>query len=514
MTTEEAGRRAFERSAEAVVRKQRLEQLLQAVDHTDDDENENDIREETASTSTNLATLLAHAGIESGDRENVPMSPPLHTATTYTRPPDGIYKDGDSIYARMDNPTRLLLEKTVYELECSGVSHENGESSLAFSSGMQAVTAILLAHATSGAATTTVLIPNDVYHGVRTLLSDVFCRHGVSVRELDMVGGTGADTILDMISEIAKTESTTNADNNRHRSSVIVWMETPSNPKCQVVDIKSICDALQSAGDGWGDVLDVTTVVDGTMASPVLTRPLELGADLSFHSGTKYLGGHSDALLGTVTASPVTSRGKELYPLLKSVQIAGGGVASPWDSWLVLRGMRTLHVRVERQCKTALSLAEYLEEKMDDSSSDGEDNDSSSPWMSEVAVKAVHYPGLASHPQHAIASKQMVLATGGESSSCYGGVLSFELDTELEATAFAAALRVCQRATSLGGTETLVEHRASIEPPGAVVSPPGLLRVSVGLEDAGDLIRDFEEAFAVVAEVMHAAQQMYICGVV
>jgi cystathionine gamma-synthase len=204
----------------------------------------------------------------------------------------------------------------------------------------------------------------------------------------------------------------------------------------------------------------------------------------------------------------VTARGKELYPLLKSVQIAGGGVASPWDSWLVLRGMRTLHVRVGRQCKTALSLAEYLEEKMHDSNSDGEDNDSSSPWMSEVAVKAVHYPGLASHPQHAIASKQMVLATaatGDKSSSCYGGVLSFELDTELEATAFAAALRVCQRATSLGGTETLVEHRASIEPPGAVVSPSGLLRVSVGLEDASDLIRDFEEAFAVVAEVMMEA---------
>lgn len=184
----------------------------------------------------------------------------------------------DSIYARMDNPTRLLLEKTVYELECSFLSHEKGESSLAFSSGMQAVTAILLAHSTSGAATTTVLIPNDVYHGVRTLLSDVFCRHGVSVRELDMVGGTGADTILDALSEIAETETTTASGNiaEHHRSSVIVWMETPSNPKCQVVDIKSICDALQAAGDAGGDVLDVTTVVDGTMASPVLTRPLEV----------------------------------------------------------------------------------------------------------------------------------------------------------------------------------------------------------------------------------------------
>lgn len=223
------------------------------------------------------------------------------------------------------------------------------------------------------------------------------------------------------------------------------------------------------------------------------------------------MGGHSDALIGTLTASPLTSRAQELFPLLKSVQIAGGGVASPWDSWLTLRGMRTLHVRLEKQCRTALVLAEYLFEKMQQSRENDPTTDSSRPqWMQQVAVQAVHYPGLPSHPQHEIATRQMVLAgntnanAGGD--SCYGGVFSFELEDEIEATAFAGALKVAQRATSLGGTETLVEHRASIEPPDCIVSPPGLLRVSVGLEDANDLIRDFEEAFAIVEEVLTEAK--------
>ena len=213
------------------------------------------------------------------------------------------------------------------------------------------------------------------------------------------------------------------------------------------------------------------------------------------------MGGHSDALIGTLTVSPVNSRGQELYTLLKSVQIAGGGVASPWDSWLTLRGMRTLHVRVEKQCATALKLAEYLSNKMIEAAQ--HERSTNIDWMARVAVTAVHYPGLSSHPQHEIAQRQMVLEPNA---SAYGGVLSFELNNEVEATAFCAALRVAQRATSLGGTETLVEHRASIEPPDCVVSPPGLLRVSVGLEDVNDLIRDFEKAFGIVEEVLTEAR--------
>ena len=484
---EEAGRRAFERSNAGSVRNERLERLLNAVEHQDESSPE--------ATGSNLATLLAHAGIESKGTENFPMAPPLHTATTYTRPPDGIYKDTDSIYARMDNPTRLLLERTVFALECSGLSlPDNAEStSLAFSSGMQAVTSILLAHPTANGAETTVLIPTDVYHGVRSLLSGVFLRHGVEVRELDMIDNestSGAEVVANAIREIVAASNESSI-----RSNVIVWMETPSNPKCQVADIQAICDACDREQDRFKEIVDVTTVVDGTMASPVLTRPLELGADMSFHSGTKYMGGHSDALIGTLTISPTTSRGQELLPLLKSVQIAGGGVASPWDCWLTLRGMRTLGVRIEKQCDNALALAEYLSEKMPSATKQTTDID----WMSKVEVKAVHYPGLSSHPQHDIAKRQMVL--DGRRSG-FGGVLSFELGDEVEATAFCAALKVAQRATSLGGTETLVEHRASIEPSDCVVSPPGLLRVSVGLEHPEDLIRDFEQAFGVVEEVL------------
>jgi cystathionine gamma-synthase len=200
------------------------------------------------------------------------------------------------------------------------------------------------------------------------------------------------------------------------------------------------------------------------------------------------LAGHSDALIGTVTVSPTSHRGRTLTPLIKSVQISSGGVASPWDSWLTLRGMRTLHLRVERQCRSALKLAEYLEEKR---------IKTTISHTTIAGVRAVHYPGLPSHPQHYVATKQM--------NDGYGGVLSFELEDEIAATAFAGAARIAQRATSLGGTETLIEHRASIEPPDKITSPPGLLRVSVGLEDVNDLIRDFDTAFAIVKQVLSSS---------
>ena len=192
------------------------------------------------------------------------------------------------------------------------------------------------------------------------------------------------------------------------------------------------------------------------------------------HSGTKYLAGHSDALLGVLTASPITERGRYLAPTLKHVQIMTGGVASPWDSWLALRGIRTLQVRVERQSKTALALAEFL--------------------VNHDYVTAVHYPGLPTHPSHDVAKSQM---------SWFGGVFSVELDSEEAATAFAAALSTIKRATSLGGTETLIEHRASIEPPERRTSPPGLLRVTVGLEDEEDLRHDMEVALGIAQQVMN-----------
>ena len=194
------------------------------------------------------------------------------------------------------------------------------------------------------------------------------------------------------------------------------------------------------------------------------------------HSGTKYLAGHSDSLIGIVTASPYTKRGRELASIIKGVQVSAGGVASPFDSWLTLRGLRTLHVRLERQCQNASVMAEYLE--------------------SHPSVTSVHYPGLSSHPQHTVATRQTL------QQGMFGGVLSFEVIDEAYAMAVAGALRTIQRATSLGGTETLIEHRASIEPPERRTSPPGLLRVSAGLEDPRDLVADLDNALAIAHRVV------------
>ncbi|KAG7360138.1 cystathionine gamma-synthase [Nitzschia inconspicua] len=402
-----------------------------------------------------IATILSHSGMDAkGD--NIPMAPPLHVATTYTRPADGIYRDGDSVYARMDNPTRLQLEKAIFELECINLAgrEDKAITSYAFSSGLAGVTSILLAHSSP----LTVLLPDDLYHGVSSLLSNVFSKHRVNARHVNMRD----------VSEIVKAIQSVNSNDD-----VIVWMESPSNPKCHVLDIQSICQAVEPLRSSY----TITTVVDGTMASPILTRPLELGADVSFHSGTKYLAGHSDALLGLVTLSPVTSRGHELVSAMNDAQILGGAVASPFDSWLTLRGMRTLHVRVERQCKTTQQLVEYLEKQKE-----------------QMKIIHLYYPGLISHQQHDVAKRQM---QGG-----FGGVFSMEFDDEATAMAFAAALQTVHRATSLGGPETLIEHRASIEPPERRTSPPGLLRVSIGLEDINDLIRDFEMAAGIAQEIV------------
>jgi len=192
------------------------------------------------------------------------------------------------------------------------------------------------------------------------------------------------------------------------------------------------------------------------------------------HSGTKYLGGHSDVLLGTVTTSPYTLIGKQLGESVRTIQTTLGSTASPFDCWLTLRGLRTLHLRVERQCQTAMELATFLSE--------------------HDFVEKVHYPGLKSHPQHGIASRQM--------NNGYGGMISFEMKSEAMSMAVAGAVSIIKRATSLGGTETLVEHRASIEPEDGRVSPDGLLRVSVGLENANDLKRDLGHAIKIAKEVV------------
>jgi cystathionine gamma-synthase len=407
-------------------------------------------------------TLCAHAGFVEGV-DNAPLAPPLHMATTYVRPAEGAYRPDDAIYSRVDHPTRVLLEQHMTQLEC-GVSSEN--YCVALSSGMMAVTTILLAHSLP----LHIVLPLDTYHGVPSMIEDVFVRFATSqmltYERVDMrpstVGGDHDKTNA-LAQALQRCPDTTQ---------VIVWMETPSNPLCHVIDLEATCRLVRSLRSQD----TATLVVDATLAPPTMRPPLlttETGVDLVVHSATKYLGGHSDALGGLVMCAPQTARGRALAPLVRRTQT--GGVLSGLDAWLMLRGLRTLPVRVARQSATALQLARF--------------------FQSDPRIVKVHYPGLPEDPQqYAIAQQQMPYGM-------FGGVLSIELATEAEAMALAGAVTVLQRATSLGGTETLVEHRASIEPDSIRTSPAGLLRISVGLEDPDDLLVDIQNALRIMEEV-------------
>jgi len=435
---------------------------------------------------TSMSTKLSHAGLssnhgnDSSNDYNNPLSPPLDLATTYERPPSGDYGEGGLIYSRSCNPTRKLLEDAVGQLEIMSAATKSIDPSLsnlkernaptfAFSSGMAAVASLLLACKSP----VKMLIPQDVYHGVPTQLHASLVDHGVAHESVDM---TNCNEVHQKIKESIECDSS---------GTLVVWMESPSNPLCQVTDIEQVCSAVnEHQRNHPNEHSRIVTVVDSTWAPPCITQPLTLGADAVLHSGTKYLGGHSDVLLGTASCSPLTENGQWLGERLKSVQTSIGAVASPLDCWLTLRGLRTLHLRVERQCQTAIFLANYLNDH-------------------ESVVKC-HYPGLECHPQHAVAKKQMI-GQKGSGSSAFGGMLSFEVESESMAMAVAGAVRIIRRATSLGGTETLIEHRASIEPAERRTSPPGLLRMSVGLEDAEDLRHDLEIALEVAREVIRAS---------
>jgi len=269
---------------------------------------------------------------------------------------------------------------------------------------------------------------------------------------------------------------------------VLIWIETPSNPKCQIIDIKGICNWVQSERKSLKSQelpVQLATLVDSTWTPPSITQPLQLGSDIVLHSGTKYLAGHSDTTLGILTTSPFTEIGNLLASKIKQVQVLQGGVASPFECWLCLRGLRTLHVRVKTQSENALYLAKFLQQQQQQGHDLG-------------IIKKVYYPGL-EHPtslSHKVIHEQMNTKQVG-----YGGMLSLEMESEQLAMAVAGACKLIQRATSLGGTETLIEHRASIEPEGNKVSPPGLLRISVGLENKLDLENDLKEALEIAAKV-------------
>ena len=451
-------------------------------------------------------TILSHAGLPLHNRapltevkntcsaheinSNEPLSPPLNLATTYSRPASGNYNDADGvggkgqIYGRTDNATREILEQTVGALELmpypraysderlqlKAEAADTGIETVACSSGMAAVSTLLLAHPPP----VHVILPEDVYHGVPTLLHTVLQHHGMRFSSVDMRD-------VDKVEQAVRKYATQGSDSGGEKGSVVLWMESPSNPLLNVADVSALTSLVERIRvdlvvlDSSSSPRMISTVVDSTLFPPPLSCPLLSGTDFVVHSATKYIGGHSDALLGVVTASPFSDVGRKLASRIRQVQQVTGCQASAFDSWLVLRGMRTLHVRVERQCKTALKVAQFLEK--------------------QALVTKVHYPGLSSHPDHNLASQTMP-------EGLYGGVLSFEVADARYAMAVAGAVRVIERGTSLGGTETLIEHRASIEPEDRRVSPPGLLRMSIGLEAAEDLIADLERALHVAEQVV------------
>jgi len=366
-------------------------------------------------------TLAVHAGHQP-DPATGAVTPPLHLSTTFERAPDGSFPGG-YIYARDANPNRRALERCLAELE-------GGAIAAAFSSGMAATSAIFQSLGPGDH----VLVPDDSYYVTRKLLGEVYSRWRLEHSTVDMT---------DPAAVAAALRPTTR----------LVWVETPSNPLMRVTDIAAIVAVARKAG--------VRVACDNTWASPMLTRPLELGAELVIHSTTKYLGGHSDVLSGAVVARA----DDDLFQRIRTVQIAGGAVASPFDCWLLLRGIRSLPYRMRGHSEHAMAVARFLE--------------------SHPAVARVHYPGLPSHPAHAVAARQM---------AGFGGMLSLELrGGRAEAMGMTARLKLITRATSLGGPETLIEHRASVE--GVHTrAPEGLLRMSVGLEHPDDLIADLAQA--------------------
>lgn len=374
------------------------------------------------STPSHPATRLAQAGTHP-DPQTGALAPPLHLASTFERDPDGAYGRG-YVYARWGNPTRNLLEATLADLEGEGAE------AAAFASGMAAVGAVLQALRPGDH----VLLPDDVYHGVRHLLRSVFSEWGLAYSEVDQ-------TDLDAVRRAIRPETR------------VLWTETPSNPLLKITDVAALAEVAHDAG--------ALLLVDGTWTTPLLQRPLALGADLVLHSATKYLGGHSDLLLGALVARPDLP----LFERVRALQKNVGAVADPFSAWLVLRGMRSLGARMPLHSRNAQAVAEAL--------------------ATHPRVEAVHYPGLPDHPQHALAARQM---------DGFGGMLAFQVrGGEEEALGVAGRVQLFKRATSLGGTESLLEHRASIESK-PTPTPPNLIRVSVGLEHAGDLVADLRQA--------------------
>ncbi len=369
-------------------------------------------------------TLLAQA-MHYLDPVNGGIVPGVQMATTYARDRDYELRAPGVSYGRDKNPTYLLAEQVVAELE-------GAAGALLFSSGLAAAAALF--HTLKPGDH--VVAPLIMYHGLRDWLIQFCDNWKVDIDTFDAT----VDGALESAIEPGRTR--------------IVWIETPANPTWDVTDIAAAADLAHAAG--------ARLAVDSTVATPLLTRPLALGADFVFHSATKYLNGHSDVIAGVLVAR----EDDDQWQAVRFQRVFGGAILGPMEAWLLLRGMRTMHLRVQRCCESAMTIARRLE--------------------GHGRISRVLYPGLESHPGHTIARRQM---RGG-----FGGMMSVLVDGDAAmARAVAARTRVFVPATSLGGVESLIEHRATVEGPNSPVAP-NLLRLSVGIEDVADLIADLDQA--------------------
>jgi cystathionine gamma-synthase len=370
----------------------------------------------------NPETLAIHAGnlykVSTND-----VTPPINLSTTFLRDEDGGYSGGH-MYSRVSNPNRSALENVLSELE-------KGVEACAFSSGNTAGMAVFQALKPGSH----IIAPDDMYWGFKKQLQTIF----KDTLEIDFIDLTHLDNIAKFIK----------------KNTVLIWIETPSNPLLKITDIAGVSKISKEN--------NLILACDSTFASPCLQNPIDFGADIVMHSSTKYIGGHSDVLGGVL----ITAEKNEFWEKVRNIQQVGGAVPSPFDCFLLVRSIKTLAYRMRGHCTNGMALALHLEK--------------------HPAIEAVYYPGLTTHPQHHIAKKQM---TG------FGGMLSVLVKGGAdEARKVVNKVKLFAQATSLGGVESLIEHRASVEGPDTK-TPQNLIRISVGLEHIDDLIADLNQALA------------------
>ena len=366
---------------------------------------------------------IAIKSIENHCKGAEPVSTPIYLSTTYKRHNDGSYVN-DLIYSRNDNPNRKIVEQSIAQLE-------KGKYAFAFSSGMAAVSAVFQSLKTGDH----IILPNDIYYAIKKLMLEVFKRWDLTYDLVEM-------TNIEAIKEAIKPNTS------------LIWIETPSNPQLKISEISAISKLATKN--------KIICVVDNTWATPVLQNPLELGADIAMHSSTKYFGGHSDVIGGCIILN-----NEALAKKIKSIQLLSGAVPSPFDCWLIARGIQTLHLRVMKQTENAFKLAHFLDKN--------------------PKIEKVYYPGLKSHPQHLIAKQQQ---------KGFGAMISVLINgNEDESFKISTKLKYFTAATSLGGVESLVEHRKSVEGENST-TPANLLRISVGIEHIDDLINDWKMALS------------------